>query len=381
MGLIAVIAVIFIVLLILPFAVSLLSVRQSREASLYVKSDNVRDPRYFSNSFRALIEKGIDRQNRTIKMSKLEPFVYAEEINGSNPDSIVIAQNHFQPIDVSYFSKEIYAESTAIIPPNTCLRAIACLNTLEFNEDCEIIRWADSEKQMTIQDGCSLGISISSGERLLIAPHCTFHRLYAPEIVIGYEAAETVRFPVDATISDERWFNPEEIKANETVRKTIVTDYSLEIGEGAVIMGSIKSTRHIFIHRNVRVNGNVVADGAIILDEGVRVLGTVFSQDSILIGPGVEIGMKPKIKSLIARKSITLCETAKVFGYIGCEVDSVTIAKQDFKAELSQKQWTSKMALMKDEIAEEKSDDRAKAKTPAARSASGDEKEEETLFE
>ncbi|MFH1879868.1 MAG: polymer-forming cytoskeletal protein, partial [Bacillota bacterium] len=381
--------VIFIVLLILPFVVSLLSVRKSREASLYVKSDNVRDPRYFSNSFRALVEKGLDRQNRTVKMSKLEPFQYAEELAGNVCNTLVIAEHRFRPVGVSSFLKEIYAASSAVIAPNTSLRAIACLDELELGENCEVIRWADSDKQMIVMNGCKLGMSATSATRLRIGPDCTFRRLYAPEIVIGLHTADTARFPVDTAVFEERWTNPEGVRANETVNQTIVTEYSLEIGEGAVIMGSIKSNHHIYIHQNARVNGNVVADGAIILDSGARVLGTVFSQDSILVGPGVEIGVKPKIKSLIARKSVTLCETAKVFGYIGCEIDSVTISQDMFRTELNKRQWSSKMELMKAEIAEEKADvspqeaEPPKTKSPAAVKAARDGKddEEESLFD
>lgn len=360
MALIISITVVFLALLFLPFAVSLLSLRKSKDVSLYVKSDNVRDPRYFSNSFRSLVEKGIDPQTRTITMSKSEPFVYARELQDTVCDCIVVAQSHFQPVGVACFAKEIYAASSVQIPPHTSLRAIACLDRLEIGQNCEVVRWADSDGQMTVAAGCALGMSISSGERLLIAKGCTFRRFYSPEIIIGSSLVRPKHTPTDTAISSERLINPESIGVHETVNSTIVTEYSLSIGESAVIMGSIKSNHHVYVHRNARINGNLVADGIIILEEGARVLGSVFSQDSVLVGPGVEIGVKRKIKSLIARKSIVLCETAMVFGYVGCETDSKTIAKEDFHAELSQKQWATKMENLVAEIAEEQDDDEAR---------------------
>ncbi len=360
MALIIGITVVFLALLFLPFAVSILSLRKSKDVSLYVKSDNIRDPRYFSNSFRSLVEKGIDPQTRTITMSKSEPFVYARELQNTVCDCIVVAQSHFQPVGVSCFTKEIYAASSAQIPPDTRLRAIACLDRLEIGQNCEIVRWADSDGQMTIAAGCALGMSISSGERLLIAKGCTFRRLYSPEIIIGSSLVRPKHTPADTAVFSERLINPESISAHETVKSTIVAEYSLSIGESAVIMGSIKSNHHVYVHRNARINGNLVADGIIILEEGARVLGSVFSQDSVFVGPGVEIGVKRKIKSLIARKSIVLCETAMVFGYVGCETDSKTIAKEDFHTELSQKQWLSKMENLVAEIAEEQDDDEAR---------------------
>ena len=380
MAVLAGLAVLFLVLLALPFAVSLLSVQKSREVSLVVKSDNVRDPRYFSNSFRALVEKGIDRENRTIQMSKLEPFLYADEIAGSACNTIVVAENRFRPLGVTYFGKESYVESSADIPPNTRLRAIACLGKMEIGENCHVVRWADSEKQMTVQKGCTLGVNTSSAESIRIAAGCTFRRLYAPEIIVGLQTTKTVRIPVDPAIFTQRLTNPEGIAPKDIVQKTIVTEHSLEIGEGAVVMGSVKSTHHIYIHPNARVNGNVIADGVIIIDEGAQVLGTVFSQDSILVGPDAEIGVKPKIKSLIARQTIVLCETAKVYGYVGCEVEAVTISKDSFYAELRQKRWASKIALIKAEIADIKF---YKAETPADKPAAEDAepKEEENLFE
>jgi cytoskeletal protein CcmA (bactofilin family) len=379
---IAGLAVVFLVLLSLPFAVSLLSVQKSREVSLIVKSDNVRDPRYFSNSFRALVDKGIDRENRTIKMSKLEPFLYADEIAGSTCNTIVIAESRFRPLGVTYFSKEIFAESTADIPANTRMRAIACLDKMEIGENCAVIRWADAEKQLTVLGGCTLGMNASSGERIHIAPGCTFRRLYAPEIVIGLQAVKTVRIPLDPTLYTERLTNPDGIAPNETIRKTIVTEHSLEIGEGAVVMGSVKSTHHIYIRANARINGNVIADGVIIIDEGAQILGTAFSQDSILVGPGAEIGVKPKIKSLIARQTIVLCETAKVYGYVGCEVESFTISKESFYAELRKKRWASKIALIKAELADVKFyNAETLAEEQTAEGTKPNESEEENLFE
>ena len=190
-----------------------------------------------------------------------------------------------------------------------------------------------------------------------------------------------MRYPVDMTVFHEKWINPEEITPKEVVEKTIVTDYSLEIGEGAVIMGSIKSSRHIYIHQGARINGNVIADGVIILDQNARILGTAFSQDSILVGPGAEIGVPPRLKSLIARKYIALCETARVFGYVGCEVDSVTIAADAFLSELRQKRWLAKTQLMQDEISLEMFE---KGRSPIAKPAIEDldaEEEVDNLFD
>ena len=374
-------ALLFVILLILPFAVSMLSQKKSREAALYVKNDNVRDPRYFSNSFRYLVENGINRENRTVQMSKLEPYLLADELTGNACGAIVIAETRFRPLGIAVFSKEIYAAASARIPEQTYLRAIACLDELELLRNCSVIRWADSEKQMIVHPGCMLGINASSAERLRIAPGCTFRRLYAPEILIGLETVSPAHQPVDMTVYTQRWIDAEFVEPQSVVKKTIVSEFSLDIGEGAVVMGSLKSTHNIYLHKNARVNGNVIADGLLILDEGARILGTAFSQDSILVGPEAEIGVPPRIKSLIARKFIMLCETARVYGYVGCEVDSVTIAKENFQLELRHKRWASRMTQIKNQILQEKFDRR---KASAAKTAAEDaelEEEVDSLFE
>ena len=137
---------------------------------MYVKNDNVRDPRYFSNSFRALVKQGIDRQNRTIKMSKQEPFTFADELSGNVCDTIVVSENRFRPLGIGVFTKEIYAESSGRVPPNTYLRAIACLKDLELGANCSVIRWVDAERQLTVRTGCVLGMNASSGERAAGSP-------------------------------------------------------------------------------------------------------------------------------------------------------------------------------------------------------------------
>ena len=328
-------SLLFVVLLILPFVVSVLSIRKSREASLYVKNDNVRDPRYFSNSFRTLVEKGINPQNRTIQMSKLEPFLYADEVNTNNAcNAIVVAENRFRPLGVPFFCKEIYAASSAHIPPNTYLRAIACLGELELSENCAVIRWADSEKQMTVGPGCSLGMNASSSLRLVIAPGCTFRRLYAPEILIGTAADDMVRYPVDMTVVYEKLIDIREGRPQRGHRKDDRNGvYSLEIGEGAVIMGSVKSTASYLYscrrpHQRQRDRRRHDHRGRRARAYSARRFRRIPSWSARLR----EIGVKPKLKSLIARKYIVLCETAKVFGYVGCEVDSVTIPKDAISA-------------------------------------------------
>ncbi len=326
-----IIVAVFIALMLLPFLVPMIAFRRSDDTSLYIKKNNARDPRYFSKSFREAFVANYTEGSRTVKLSREEQVLLPHELTGKTCDALVYAKAAFAPRTIKRFSKEIFAASSADISPKTQLRAIAAVGDIRLREDCDVIRWADSETMITADKGCNLGISTTSARMLLIDSGCTFRRLYAPKINIGKRVIKDHFGFIGLYIAQEWLKNPKEIKKSAIIRNTIVSDHDLIIGQGAIVYGHVKTTKRLTIQKGAVIMGNAIADDMLVLEEGVKVGGDVFSQESVCVGPNVQIGCSPKIKSLVAKQDIILCNSASIYGYVGCERIGRTVTYEEYQ--------------------------------------------------
>ncbi len=316
------------------------------EKSLMVKNDNVKDARYFSNSFRQLMA-GVEPVKipengqsvvETVRLSKSEKIIFwnGREPLGEKVKNICYISNKAEFKVKTVFEKEIYAADSVEFAGNTVLRAVAGEKNVIIGENSEIQRWADGKLFTVIKKGTNAGKSVSSGERLIIEPHCRFKRLYAPVI----EMRNYVR--VSDSPCDEMLINREapvymkikrdirQVGREQEFKHTIITGYDLTIEAGAVVYGDLKSDGSIHIKNNTVITGNVFADGCIIIEQGVKILGNVFASENLYIGPDVTIGKTGRIKSAISRVSMVITEGTIIYGYVGCENVGEIIERSDF---------------------------------------------------
>ncbi|MDO5112127.1 MAG: hypothetical protein Q4E65_07465 [Clostridia bacterium] len=336
MILLVVLTLIFLVLLLFPFLLARVSLDTDKVHSLVVKNNNLRNPRYFSQAFIALMERGLSTYDGSgmIRLSKaetlLEPPILADEV-----DALVYAKRDFAPARAQTFAKEIYCKGDARLPAGTALRAIACLGTLTLEEGCTLARWADAEREVAIAAGCALGISVSSGQLLRLAPGCAFRRLYAAEIVVG--SAPDVLNPPAPPLCKDILRNPKEIEDLERVEGSIVTMHDLVVGEYAVINGSVKSRGRIHVKKGAHILYNLIADGDLVLEDGVFIGGVVFSQRYVYLGPSCQIGRKGRIKSAVAKCGVTLAEGCRVYGYVSGELECASVEADAYYTLISDK--------------------------------------------
>ena len=329
MILLIVIALVFISLLLFPFLLGRTALAKKDEPSLQVRSDNVRDPRYFPKAFTALMNKallGYDGSG-TIFLSKPEALL-EPPLPPGDANAVVLSRGSFQSA-ARVFHKELYCLADGKLAAGTELRAIACMGALTLGEGCVVHRWADGGKSLTAMAGCQLGISASSAGALYIGAGCQFRRLYAPAITVGTAAPLPQLIP-DPDTAGEPHRGLRFVEDGERLTGNIITRRDLVIGERACVTGHIKSRRRIHVKRGARIYGNLIADGDIVLESGVVVGGIVFSQSDIYIGPNCQIGREGHIKSAVARGSIVLAEGAGVFGYVGGELTGSTVKAADY---------------------------------------------------
>ena len=346
---IVVIVLIFLLLLLFPFLLSY-GVHYDSETgrSLIVKNDNIKDARYFSKSFRNKI-KNADVSGKEdgcigkVKLSKEEDILFYDKTTALDTciDSICYINAEAEFHDKIEFNKEVYAKENITLADSTVVRAIAGDKKVVIGGHSKIGRWADAEQFLALKEGSDAGISLSSGEKLVIEPDCVFTRLYAPVIevkkytVTDETNIKNVVINKSAPVYMKLLRNIKVVEKNQEERHTIVTKYDLTIEKCAVVYGDIKSDKSIRIGKYAVVTGNVFGDGDVIIEQGAKVLGNVFSGANLYIGPNVTIGKTGRIKSALARVNLVIAQGTVIYGYAGCEGTGKTVMQNETDIEIN----------------------------------------------
>lgn len=308
------------------------------EKSLIVKSDNVKDARYFAKSFRGKIKDIAREKIENTVISRDEKILYYDgkqtlensikNICYINTD-VIFEQKHF-------FSKEVYSEGNISFAANSKIRAVAGEKKVFIGENTVVERWADAEELIVMDKKSNAGVNLSSERMAVIDSDCEFKRLYAPVIRVGEykqgmdEIADNVVIYKISPVYMKNLRNIEKVGLNQEEKHTIVTVHDLSLEPGSVVYGDIKSEKDIRIKEKAVVTGNVFADGNIIIEQGARILGNVFAGKNLYIGPSVVIGKLGRIKSALSRVDMIIAEGAVVYGYAGCEHKGKTVGYDRF---------------------------------------------------
>ena len=308
------------------------------EKSLIVKSDNVKDARYFAKSFQKKIKEIASEKVENAVLSKDEVIKYYDGSldldNQVKNICYIIKDSCFNKKHV--FMKEVYSEGDIIFAPDSKIRAVAGEKKIFIGENTVIERWADAEKLIVVEKKSNAGVNLSSGRMAVIDIDCEFKRLYAPVIRVGEykqgmdDIADNVVVYKTSPVYMKIIRNIEKIGLNQEERHTIVTVHNLSLEPGSVVYGDIKSEKDIRIKARAVVTGNVFADGNVIIEPGARILGNVFAGKNLYIGPSVVIGKLGRIKSALSRENLVIAEGAVVYGYAGCENKGKTVGYDRF---------------------------------------------------
>ena len=334
--------VLFIVMIALPFMVGYNELKEKKDdENLYVNRNYVREPRYFGESFRALLNKakkeweGAAKGTETkIHLSKNELLDIGLDVNKSPvaANNIVIYKNNVEIPAQSGFQKEVYGKESMDVSKDCWARAVAVDGNLRFGAGSKVVRWLDVEGEADIEDNAVLGISATSGTRLHIGHGCKFKRLYAPVIAVGEKyltglKANTGKMAaaLPKPLYNEIEYNISEIAPLDDKEKRpygplvypkiVVTNRNLTIKNDMIMLGGIKAKKDLTIEDNVVVLGNIFCEGILTVGSNCILKNIVFSQEDIKLGQGTQVGEQGKIKSIIARGKIILAEGVKIYGF------------------------------------------------------------------
>ncbi len=339
------IVLIFIILLLVPFLMGVIELYKPQDSSpLFIEMDRSKDPRYLGKSFRYILENAIQYEDispgmKEVKLSKKETLEITgtKKIHaGEEGRHVYYVRGDFVSSPKTQFVKEIYVTGNAAIGSESMLRALACAGKVFIAERANIIRWVDAEQDIDICRGGNLGISVSSGGKLRVSGQCKFKRLYGSPIV----TVDDIQFVSDPESESEGAKSPGRVSPEERyienitdtawivhrkhtvipqstwIHQDFIARKDLRIKRECVLEGNIRTYGNLIIGEDVHVSGNVFVEGDVEIGEGSFLQGSLFSQGNALIRKGVRIGEQGKVKSVIVRKGIILCQDVRIYGYV-----------------------------------------------------------------
>ncbi len=334
MAIMIVAVIAFLILILLPLVGSLFSYKRDHVKLLRIDAKKTKDPRYFSKSFSALMEKhlqGYDGSGK-IQLSKEEAMIEADKaeyLPEVCENLVYVEAKEFAPLGVETFEKEIFARENVVLSGCKHVRALCGKKDAILGEGIYVDRWVDAYGTLAIYDDCHLGVSASSATKLVIGANCEFRRLYAPIINIGQYPEEETTPPVmtkkiDPHVSTKvlrsiAYVDNTHMDEDGVVKKTVVTWKNLVVIEDMVVQGDIRSHRNVRLCDNAVVCGNIFAEGNVILGQNTWVMGAIFTQGDIIAEEGVVIGREGKTVSVIARGSIVFSYKTRVYGFVNAE--------------------------------------------------------------
>ena len=325
----------FIFLPFLPGTIELLAPTDNKPLS--VKMDYSRNARYFGWSFRKILKDSLKKtefKNNTAEirlssgLEKIEMMYSDFDSDKKNLDHILFISGNLITEYANNFNKEIYVEGNASFRHNNIIRAAAINKDVEISGNSKIIRWLDVNGGIRAGENTYLGISASCGETFQLSKGCTFRRLFGHPILtlkdsssVDYGLTDSERMDINNT-SISTYFNKiinEDIIYDEptVINGNLITNGKLEINNEFTINGSIKASGNITIKtvKNVNILGNIISDSIIRMAGNIKVDGNIFSQEEIDL-EGVDVGNINEIKSVIAKKKLTLGKNVTIYGFV-----------------------------------------------------------------
>lgn len=328
--------IIFITLPFVPGIIELLSPMDDKPLS--IKMEYSKDARYFGKSFKKILRDSLKKAKFKNNMTEVKLSSGLEKIeiihSGFSPDEktfehILLISGNLVTKGPNNFNKEIYIEGNASFGHGNMIRAAVVNKDAKLHGNAKIIRWLDVDGNIEASEGIDLGISASCGKKLQLSTGCKFRRLLGNPITtfkdilpVHYSIEKNEKNVSTANAVGLTYFNkiinedmiydkPANVKGN------LIVNGNIEINNEFTIKGSIKASGKVTINTVKRVNiiGNIISDDIITMKGDIKIYGNIFSQEEVLL-EGVDVGKIDKVKSVIAKKKLTLGKNVVIYGFV-----------------------------------------------------------------
>lgn len=190
-------------------------------------------------------------------------------------------------------------------------RTLCSDGAIVLGDGCAVDRWLDAEQSLDVGNGCSLGMSASSGGRVTLAASVTFERVFGEMVLVrSAGTAQAPRANKDAIVLHAR---------EGLAGRDIVVRGDAIVPEGTVLDASVKAHGSLFVGPGARISGNAVARDALVLLDGSIVDGHVFGEQRLFVGRNAQVGVPGQRKTAYTAGTCMLCDGVTVHGWIVSE--------------------------------------------------------------
>ena len=318
--------VLFGLVLMVPAIATIREVRWPRDQGrLRIPEQYERDPRWFGRSYREKLAgfvaaaRGDESYRADLKLRVDEATHWAPDLTVP-PGERVRGIAGGERIRVGHDAgiRDAYALESLDVERDVVARTLTSDGTLHVGTAVRILRWIDADGEITVEAGANLGVSASSGSRVLLADGVRFERVWGKPVMS--RAAAAAPFPLPDRKRTTR-IGPGDVEPG----KPIVVYGPLRITSGTSIHSDIKVHGQLDVETGVRISGNVIARGDVTLASDVHVEGHVFSERDVWLGPACRVGRHAGTKTVYAAGRVVIASDVEVAGWVVAEGGGQTI--------------------------------------------------------
>jgi hypothetical protein len=180
----------FALILALPTIPSLFEVYKPKDdGKLHISEQYVRDPRFFGSSFRAKLQpfvaeaRGNGYGRAALQMRTEEDVRWAPDLV-IPPDERLRGIGIGERVTVGHDAgiRDAYAIEHLDVESGVVARTLTSDATMHIGENVQVLRWVDSEGDVTVDAGADLGLSTSGGARVQLGNHVRFERVWGAPV-------------------------------------------------------------------------------------------------------------------------------------------------------------------------------------------------------
>jgi cytoskeletal protein CcmA (bactofilin family) len=315
----------FVLVLALPTIPSLFEVNRPKDdGRLHITEQYVRDPRFFGTSFRAKLKPFVD-EARTAGYGRAALQMRTEEDVRWAPDLAIPPDERLRGIGVGdrvtvghgAGIRDAYAIEHLDVEYGVVARTLTSDKTMHIGTGVQVLRWIDSDGDVTVDADADLGLSASGGTRMQLGDRVKFERVWGAPVSSHTES--TAPFALDDT--KDNVVDAEMTKES----KPVIVYGKTRIAAGTTLGSHIKVHGDLQIEPGVHIAGNIIARGDVTIASNVTVAGHVFSEGDVRLGPGTRVSRPGVFKTVYATGQVLLADNVEVYGWIVSENGGETL--------------------------------------------------------
>jgi predicted acyltransferase (DUF342 family) len=234
------------------------------------------------------------------------------------------------------FLNELHAQGAFRGGPDAVYRAVLAEQDAELGAGSRVLRWAHSERDLTVGDGSTLEGRASAAGAIRLGRGVAFARIRAARIVVGTAAVpEPVAPPpvfestMKLTRDAQRYRGFVRVNGDLNVPEdgvllgSLVVAGTLRLGARARIGGSVKVHGDCYAGAGSGIDGALVARGRVVLGESARANGPVIAEGALEMGENSTVG-RADLPGSIVGATVLLKHGAQVFGAISAREGGIT---------------------------------------------------------